>query len=168
MYRKYLCSFILLILAIPCFAEDRWKAKNEEILRFKNMYAVDGVFLTPQDATKPNIRGIVGDYQTWKINKETNGVLFANGRLLVDVRGLVFPDAPNDEDHFRAAVSCLTDVNGVVGYQNVISLPFPTGPKGNARINALLELPSPCVAPIVMILNGDPAEGDAWFAISGN
>jgi hypothetical protein len=30
-----------------------------------------------------------------------------------------------------------------------------------------MPLPSPCVAPIVMILNGDPAEGDVWFAVTG-
>lgn len=153
------------MLAIPSFAANN---PPQEILQFKTMYAVNGAFLTPQGAPEPTIRDIVGDYQAWKINKFIKGRLFSNGRLIIEVRGLVFPDAPNDEDHFRALVSCLTnDNNGQIVPQNVITSPFITGPEGNANINAHLQLPHPCVAPIVMILNGDPNEGNAWFAISG-
>lgn len=151
------------MLAMPSFAAN----KPQKILQFTSMFAVDGAFLTPQGDKVPNIRGIVGDYQAWKINKFIRGRLFSDGRLIIEVRGLVFPNAPNDEDHFRALVSCLTNSNGQIVTQNAITPPFPTGPEGNANINAHLQIPSPCVAPIVMILNGDPAEGDAWFAISG-
>lgn len=158
---------MLCMLAIPSFAANNSKISPQEILQFKTMNAVQGAFLTPEGLTDPNIRGIVGDYQAWKINKSIKGRLFADGRLIIQVRGLVFPDAPNDEDHFRALVSCLTESNGQIVTDNQITSPFPTGPKGNANINAHLQIPSPCVAPIVMILNGDPTEGDAWFAVSG-
>lgn len=169
MFNKYIPLILLAALAAPSFAEDRDHGKSDDrtILRFETMYAVDGAFLTPEGATDPNIRGIVGDYQAWKIKKFIKGELSADGMLNVEVRGLVFPNAPNDEDNFRAAVSCLTDDNGDMAVQNAITAPFPTGPEGNAKIKAHLQLPSPCVAPVVLIMNGDPAEGDAWFAVSG-
>ena len=167
MFRKYIYVLLLCMLTIPSFAAKKQVVIPQEILQFDTMYAVDGAFLTPQGDKTPNIRGIVGDYQAWKINNPTHGRLFSNGRLIIDVHGLVFPNAPNDEDHFRALVSCLTSHNGRIVTRNVITPPFPTGPEGNANINAHLQIPRPCVAPIVMILNGDSTEGNAWFAISG-
>jgi len=162
MIKKYCLFIVLCLLVATSFASS----STNMVLRFNSMYPVDGAFLTPEGLTDPNIRGIVGDYQPW-ILKSSKGELKADGRLLVQVRGLVFPNAPNDETAFRALVSCLTDDHGVVVTQNVISDPFPTGPKGDATITAHLALPHPCVAPIVMILNGDPNEGNVWFAVSG-
>jgi len=159
------------MLAMPSFAEDHPKTDSievPEILRFNSMYAVDGAFLTPDGATEPTIRDIVGDYQSWKINKFIKGVLFSDGKLIIQVRGLIFGNNdPNDETQFRALVSCLTNDNGLIVTKNVITAPFPTGPEGNANIKAHLQLPRPCVAPIVMILNGNPLDGNAWFAVSG-
>lgn len=165
----YLLTF-LCVLATPSFAEGNPAASiynQQEILMFQTMYAVDGAFLTPQGETQPNIRDIPGDYQAWKINKFIKGKLYSNGKLMINVQGLVFPDAPNDEANFRALVSCLTDESGQIVTQNVITAPFPTGREGNANIQANLKIPNPCVAPIVMILNGDPAEGNVWFAVTG-
>ncbi|MFZ2726765.1 MAG: hypothetical protein WAX77_10980 [Methylococcaceae bacterium] len=165
MFRKYLYGFIILLLSTPVFAVAN--PMPQEILHFKTMYAVDGAFLTPDGATVPNVRDVVGDYQAWKINKFIKGHLFSDGRLIVKVRGLVFPNAPNDEYYFRALVSCLTNNNGFIATQNVISDSVWTNPAGNADFNQQLQLPSPCVAPVVMILNGDSTEGNVWFAISG-
>lgn len=172
MYKVQIYILILscMLLAMPSVADEnsfRAPFKIDEVLTFETMYAVDGAFLTPQGETNPNIRGIVGDYQAWKINKFIKGQLFSNGWLIVKVRGLVFPNAPNDETFFRALVSCQTENGGQITTQNVTTAPFPTGPQGNADIKAHLQLPSPCVAPIIMILNGNPSEGDTWFAMSG-
>ena len=72
---------------------------------------------------------------------------------------------------FRAVVSCLTkDAGGAPATVNVATAPFPatTGPAstggGNAKIEAWLNLPSPCIAPIVFVTS----PGGNWFAATGN
>lgn len=99
-----------------------------------------------------------------------SGELKANGRLELAVRGLVLAAGANAGSNpiasFRAVVSCLTDAGGV---QNVQTDAFPatTGPAssggGNARIEANLSLPQPCIAPIVFVTS----PGGAWFAATG-
>ena len=138
------------------------------LLIFKDMYGVNGPFVG--DANP--VRGVPGDDLPWQV-KKANGKLDANGHLVINVKGLVFPDDPavpeelrgiNDDEEFRALVSCLTVDGDDVVEQNVISDGFPATVTGNAKINARLTLPSPCVAPIVMILGGDE---DLWFAMTG-
>ena len=65
----------------------------------------------------------------------------------------------------RAGVSCLTTTGARVA---ALTDPFPvtTGAgAGDGRVEATLTLPSPCIAPIVLITN---APGSGWFAASGN
>jgi hypothetical protein len=47
---------------------------------------------------------------------------------------------------------------------NVITQGFPANEKGDSNINAKVELPNPCVAPIVFVLAGSE---DKWFAVTG-
>lgn len=166
MFRRALCVTMLCALASPTFAGDS-SMSHGALLTFKSMYAVDGPFLTPQGQADPNIRNVPGDFQERVIRKHIRGHLFANGRLVIQVRGLVFPNAPNDQDNFRALVSCLTEDGNQIAIANVVTARFPTGPNGNANINAKLHLPNPCIAPIVMILNDDSSDGDVWFAVTG-
>lgn len=194
MFRTYGLILILSILAMPVFAENSMQSSAQYkspkiILHFKTMFGVDNPFLStspdldgplPDD---PVLRGILGDYSSWKINKSVEGKLFSDGKLIINIKGLIFGDgSDNDEDHFRALVSCqLTpDIPGVAPatFSTFITRPFPTGGphnnprlirKGNAIINAKIpNFPDSCIAPVVMILNGDPAEGDVWFAVTGN
>ena len=65
-------------------------------------------------------------------------------------------------------VSCLDAVNQPV---NVTSAPFavttgttPADPGGDADVETSVDLPSPCFAPIVFIVN---AASGAWFAVDG-
>jgi hypothetical protein len=179
-----ICKFILILsmLVMPVFAVNAEDFSHNNppktIIHFNTMFGVDKPFLSsnPSQPSDPTVRGVLGDYQSWKISRSVNGQLFADGRLIINIKGLIFGDgSPNDEDHFRALVSCqLTpDVPGgeAATFSNLITDPFPVhNPigEGNANIDAKIPLPSPCVAPVVMILNGDPAEGDVWFAITGN
>jgi hypothetical protein len=142
------------------------KHDNRVVLAFGTMFGVDDPFV----AAAGMIRGIPGDEAPWEI-KSVHGFLTASGHLEIKVRGLVFKDDPrsppdeigkNDETSFRALVSCLSTDNTTP--MNVVTAGFPTGPAGNANINAHLKLPSPCVAPIVMILAGSE---DKWFAMTG-
>lgn len=143
-------------------------SKGKGILAFKTMYGVGGPFL---GAVNP-VRGVNGDLLPW-IVKSAKGTLTSRGKLSINVKGLVFPDDPsvppelrgiNDDDHFRALVSCLTVNGDAVVETNVTTEAFPASMKGNAKIKAQLSLPQPCVAPVVFILGGDE---DVWFLASG-
>ena len=140
------------------------------MLAFQTMYGVDGPFLG--DANK--IRDVEGDEAPWEIGPVT-GKLFVDGTLLLVVRHLVFKDSPlvqppsligtNDEPTFRALVSCLTEVGeDKVETRNIVSKEFPATQSGNSFIKTKLELPNPCVAPIVFVLAGSE---DKWFAVTG-
>ena len=180
MFRIYSFIIMLSILAMPAFAESfpnpSFHFNKKIILHFDTMFGVQGIFLSsnPTVSTDPTLRDVLGDYQSWKINKSVNGVLFSDGKLIINIKGLIFGDgSPNDEDHFRALVSCqLTpDTSSATAtFSKIITDPFPVDnpiSKGNAHIKTKIKLPHPCVAPVVMILNGDPAEGNVWFSVTG-
>jgi hypothetical protein len=102
------------------------------------------------------------------------GSLDREGHLKIEVRGLVFADAPevppdlrgkNDESEFRAVVSCLTEQSETeVGTTNVTTAGFAATEEGDANIDVHVELPNPCVAPVVMVIAGSE---DKWFAVTG-
>jgi len=185
MFRKYSFILMLSILAMPAFSASSEKSSAYSkgakiILQFHTMYGVNGPFLShnPSVDSDPTVRGILGDYQPWQIAKSVEGKLFSNGKLIINIKGLIFNNPPpanndNDEDHFRALVSCQTAPDGAASpFSTFITDPFsvhkPIG-KGNANIKAQINhLPDPCLAPVVMILNGDHNEGDVWFAVTGN
>lgn len=138
------------------------------IIGFKTLYGVDGPFVD-----NDVIRGVVGDELPWKVEK-ARGSLDSDGHLSVKVKGLVFTDDPsvppelqgiNDEETFRALVSCLTEEGDAVIVRNVVTVPFPATPEGDSQIKTTLELPNPCVAPIVFVLSGSE---DKWFAVTGH
>lgn len=142
---------------------------RKTILSFNTMYGVDGPFVGENNP----VRDVVGDELPWEIVGFVQGDLDNRGRLTIFVRGLVFADDPsvppnlvgtNDEAEFRGLVSCLTEVGDSVETQNVITAGFPADVHGNSFIRTTVELPNPCVAPIVMILAGSE---DKWFAMTG-
>jgi hypothetical protein len=138
------------------------------LLAFEHMYGVEGPFL--EDGTP--IGGIPGDELPWEIGRAV-GRLDTAGNLFVRVKGLVFADDPivppdlrgiNDETEFRAAVVCTTEENDQATQRAVFTAGFPATRSGNALIRARLALPSPCLAPIVLVLAGSE---DKWFAVDG-
>jgi len=77
------------------------------------------------------------------------------------VRGLVFThdmevppekQGTNDEDQFRAVVSCLVEQSGQIVTMNITTDGFPATPSGDSDVDTQLELPEECVAPIVFII----------------
>jgi hypothetical protein len=147
------------------------------ILAFKTMYGVDGPFVG--DANP--IRDVNGDELPWEITKAVGKLDIVKldkkghlkGFLKILVRGLVFKDDPsvppelrgkNDEKEFRGLVSCLTEEGANVVEANVITKGFPATKSGDSIIKAKVELPNPCVAPIIMVLAGSE---DKWFAVTG-
>ncbi len=131
------------------------------------MYGVDGPFIDNNQ-----VRGVLGDELPWVIGR-VSGFLKRSGHLQIQVKGLVFKNDPsvpidkrgiNDEDTFRALVSCLVEGDGQIGTVNVTTGGFKATPTGDAHIDARIQLPAQCVAPIVFVLSGSE---DKWFAVTG-
>ena len=138
------------------------------ILKFTTMTPVTG----PYVGTAHPIRGVPGGGLPWIITAG-NGALKSDGHVLVHVRGLVLADqAPvppalrgtNPVPDFEAIVSCQTiSAAGAATVTNVSTAPFPASTAGNSDINATVNLPHPCIAPIVFV--GSSTFG--WFAATG-
>jgi len=141
------------------------QAKGPAILEFGTMVGIPQAFTGTQNP----IRGVNGGGLPWMIS-EGHGELKANGKLEIEVQGLVLAAGPNAGSNpiasFRAIVSCLKSDATV---ENVTTAAFPatTGPAsaggGDASIEASLTLPQPCIAPIVFVTS----PGGAWFATTG-
>lgn len=155
-------------------ADDRERERT--VLEFKTMVGVPRPYTGAANA----IRGVAGGGLPWTISSG-RGKLDASGHLEVDVRGLVLDgnDAAvaqagrafqNPIATFAATVSCLSkDTGGAPITVNILTGPFAatTGAAsmggGNAHIEAFVQLPKPCIAPIVFV--GSAA--GAWFAATG-
>jgi len=149
-------------------AQSRETHEGGTLQSFDTMYGVDGPFVGDGFP----IRGIPGDELPWEV-KEARGKLDTDGHLTIRIRGLVFKDSPevpvelrgtNDETEFRGAVSCWTEEGDHVGTVNVVTPGFPASVTGDSSIRATVNLPNPCVAPIIMVLAGSE---DKWFAVTG-
>ena len=110
------------------------------------------------------IRTVPGGGVAWKI-ENGSGELFADGRLRVRTRGLVFASTgSNPVGMFRAIVSCQS-INGTGGADvvNVATGAFQAFADGDSSVDTKVELPTPCIAPIVFVTS----PGGAWFAVTG-
>jgi hypothetical protein len=89
--------------------------------------------------------------------------LFSNGRLQVQVTGLVLAAGPktgtNPIPTGRALVSC---GGSVVAMSSVV----PYSAAGDAMVNERVDLPASCVAPTVFFA-GIAGSGPLWFAATG-
>ena len=144
-------------------------AKEPKILEFDTMVGVP-VTLKGTLSQVP-LRGINGGGLAWTLTS-AHGELTASGHLEIEIQGLVFAEGPNTGANtvpsFQGLVSC---VKSDGSFERILTGTFPatTGPAsaggGNAKIEADLTLPHPCIAPIIFVTN--PA-GTAWFAVTGN
>ena len=141
------------------------------MLSFETMYGVDGPFIGKKNA----IRGVVGDELPWQVASAV-GSLTTDGHLHIDMTGLVFtndPEVPpelrgiHDEEEFRGLVSCITP-DHKKGKKtitvNVVTQGFAATSTGNATIDAHVELPEDCIAPVIFVMSGSE---DKWFAVTG-
>lgn len=153
----------LLCVGAPVMAHD------DTILKFRTMVGVDGAFL---GSANP-IRGVNGGGLPWVLDK-ANGKLEDDGELKVRVKGLIIPDTEpgfgfNPAPFFRAIVSCISvDETGMPVIENVSTdngdeVMIGNPRKGNAKIDADVDLPEPCVAPIIFVTSPD----GSWFSVTG-
>jgi hypothetical protein len=135
---------------------------SAKVLKFERMAPV----VAPFTGTTNPIRGINGGGVPWSIESGT-GFLRADGRLRIDVQGVIIPARGNNPiSAFRGVVNCLTPdspTNGV----NLVTDPFPATTTGDSTIDAMVDLPETCVAPIVFVTNGTGSPPGAWFATTG-
>jgi hypothetical protein len=156
-------SIIVALVGLALAAQATFvSAKDRQILEFDTMVGVPQAFT---GATNP-IRGINGGGVPWVIGRGT-GELSADGDLQVRVRGLVLAaTGANPVASFAAIVSCLA-ADGTTVNTMTAAVPATTGLAsaggGNARIQADLTLPHPCIAPIVFVTS----PGGSWFASTG-
>jgi hypothetical protein len=133
-----------------------------KVLKFERMAPVVAPFT---GSTNP-IRGINGGGVPWSIESGT-GFLRADGRLHIEVEGLIIPAlGRNPVPAFRGVVNCLTPDAPMTGV-NLVTDPFPATMSGDAEIDATVDLPEMCVAPIVFVTNGTGSAPGAWFATTG-
>jgi hypothetical protein len=149
----------------------------ETVLNFTSMVGVDDAFI---DNTV--VRGVMGDELPWDVGT-VDGSLTTDGHLHLAVTGIVFSNDPrvpvnlrgiNDEEEFRAVVSCLTNGprpgghgrgHGLVETRNIFTDGFPATRTGDSTIDTMVTLPNPCVAPIVFVMSGSE---NKWFAVTGS
>jgi hypothetical protein len=165
---RSLVLFFAAVLALGLIVQASGASSSaQKVLEFDTMAAVSGPFV---GSANP-IRGVNGGGLPWQI-AEGRGELAANGKLEVEVRGLVLlngaPVPPalrgtNPISSFRAIVSCLTIDNGSPATANVATGPFPATATGDSKIEATVALPSPCFAPIIFV-GPSPT---TWFAVTG-
>jgi hypothetical protein len=106
------------------------------------------------------VAGVTGAGHAWSI-EEGNAKLFANGRVLVNVEGLVlFPEGTQPVANGEVIVSC----NGGGAGNVVHSGPVPLSPEGDAHFNGWTTdpIPSPCNDPVIFF--GSLA--GTWFAVT--
>lgn len=153
---------VMLGLALSPAVQASASSNENTIFEFESMVGVSGQFVGP---TGTPVRGLHGGGFPWVITSG-EGEVDSAGNVQVEVRGLVLANDPavppplrltNPVANFRAVVSCL-DGSGKV--TNVATGPFPASPQGNAEIEATVQLPQPCRAPIVFVTS----PGLAWFA----
>ncbi len=111
------------------------------------------------------IDGITGGGRPWTI-ESGRARLFADGRLEVEVNGLVLgpvtgsPGGNNPIPNGRAVVAC----GGAAVAQSPI---VPFSPTGDAHVSSTVALPADCLAPAVFFVGVTATGAQPWFAVTG-
>ncbi len=104
--------------------------------------------------------GLIGGGVPWVLD-QGNAKLFADGRLRVEVEGLVLATThTNPIANGRAVVTC-----GSVPAASSPIVPFSAA--GDAEVSTTVQLPSPCLAPAVFFVGVLPTGAERWFAVTG-
>ena len=162
-------AFVLLLslLAVGVVVVQSTAARDggspgSDVLEFDVMAPV----VAPFTGTTHPIRGVNGGGVPWQIDRG-RGELSSDGRLKIRVEGLVLVSSgQNPVPMFRGVVNCLTTESPDVGV-NLATAPVPASSDGDATIKATVELPDPCVAPIVFVTSGTGSLPGNWFAATG-
>lgn len=166
--KRYTPSLVVLLLAVLIVvpAVGSTAKRHGDVLEFDVMAPVTEPYTGPTNA----IREVPGGGLPWEIDA-ARGELREDGRLKVRVEGLVLArrapvpvelQGTNPITSFKAIVSCLTTSGVAPVTTNVSTGLFPATAAGDAKIETVVELPSPCLAPIVFVTSPD----GAWFSVT--
>ncbi|MPZ87986.1 MAG: hypothetical protein GEU81_07905 [Nitriliruptorales bacterium] len=157
--RTAIALIVATVLALAMMAVGVQAKASRDGARFE---ALVGNTLTGEAGA---IRGVPAGGLPWVLDRG-EARISDGSQIDVRVEGLVLAAGDNagtnPQPEFRAIVSCLTHDTHAV--ENRTSAPAPATPEGDARIRDVLDLPDPCLAPIVFVTN---AAGTSWFAVSG-
>jgi hypothetical protein len=119
---------------------------------------------TPRAAgTAGTIRGVPAAGAQWSIG-DAEADLRSDGRLELNVEGLIVTVlGTNPLGQFKAIVSCQSIVNGAPAVTNVTTDGFTANTAGDAQTETNVDLPTPCLAPIVFVTT----PGGSWIAVTG-
>lgn len=112
--------------------------------------------------TDPSLFGVAPGALPWDIESGTASVR-ADGRLRVEVDGLVVPTAPQSGTNPIPRLSASLTCNGSV-VATTATVPFSTS--GRAEISAQVSVPARCLAPAVL-LNPNGNAG-LFIAVTGS
>jgi len=162
--KRTLLVLVVTLLAASVVLGPAANARAKEppkILEFDTMVGVAAPFTRGSGNA---IRGVDGGGVPWDI-EEGEGKLHADGDIEVKVEGLVITSTGvNPIASFKAIVSCLSkDTNGLKVEVNVSTGLFTASQSGDAEIVDHVDLPQPCIAPIIFVTS----PGGAWFAATG-
>jgi hypothetical protein len=116
----------------------------------------------PSSATGSVLEGVQGGGLPWRLDRGSVR-LFADGRLQVEVQGLVLAAGSNEGRNPVATARAIVTCSGAPAAMSSI---VPYSPSGDASINEVVELPPSCLAPAVFFA-GITGNGPRWFAVTG-
>ncbi len=122
------------------------------------------VFIAPMVGSNPGatIGGVASGGAPWVVRRGI-AVLTDEGRLSVDVRGLVLPSVNNTAGPITGVAASVVCANTVVATSGVANL----SSAGDAEIHAKLTVALPCVGAVVLVraaaVNGAPLPAPAAF-----
>ena len=108
----------------------------------------------------PTLHGLTGGGVAWSL-EEGRTMVFADGRLHVEVQGLVV--AASGVNPIPTGRAILTCSSVAVARSPIV----PFSPAGDAEVNTILELPSTCLAPAVFFVGITGTGAERWFAVTG-
>ena len=118
-------------------------------------------------ANRP-VRTVNSGGVAWVVSAGSETRLTGDGRLRADIRGLLITGTGGALDgttgpvtQVVAALTCTNASTGDTGAPSIVA----TSAAGNARIDDRISIPTPCIAPIVLI-RANAAAGP-WIAGSG-
>jgi hypothetical protein len=122
------------------------------------------VFIAPVVGSNPGatIGGVASGGAPWVVRRGI-AVLTDEGRLSVDVRGLVLPSANNTAGPITGVAASVVCANTVTATSGVANL----STDGDAEIHARLTVALPCVGAVVLVrvaaVNGAPLPAPTAF-----
>ena len=111
----------------------------------------------------PQLHGVNPGGVPWQLTRGSVD-LHSDGKLKVDIRGLVIPGTgnPGPVTTVSASLFCGADTEHTAAAKTTS---VPLSSKGDAKINQRITLPAECLAPVVLVNpNGNAA---AYIAVTG-